>query len=225
MSSRIAVAVVTLTTVALASGCGHETTWVDDRVIGSGRLATETRPVAAFDALVVDGPLEVRLTAGRPAALEVTAEDNLLPHVRSELRGGSLHLFLDGVSLTSTRGFRVQVSSPAVSAIEANAAARLEVDGLQTDVLVTRLTGASSARLAGSAERHELWLSGASRCLASELRSHDGSAGLSGASYGLVAVGRTLRVDASGASTLEYLGDPQLTSVVSGESTVRRVGP
>ena len=35
----------------------------------------------------------------------------------------------------------------------------------------------------------------------------------------------SLRADVSGASTLEYLGDPVVVSQVSGVSVVRRVGP
>ncbi len=86
-------------------------------------------------------------------------------------------------------------------------------------------SGFSPVVLSGRADRHELWLSGASRCSARDLLSRRVDAALSGASYGVVQVSESLVVNASGASVLEYLGDPQLALSVSGESTVRRVGP
>jgi len=209
----------------LLAGCDHEVTSVTSRVIGSGVVATESRAVTPFRNLIVTGPLRVWLYPGAAGSIEITAEDNVLPLVRTEVRGDRLHLFLVDGSLTTTHGIHVRIASTELREVEGSGAAQIEVDGLAVEWLETRLSGASSLVVSGRADQHELHLSDASRCWARHLQSRRVTADLSGASNGLVAVSESLSVRASGASTLEYLGDPLLTLDVSGTSVVRRVSP
>ena len=88
-----------------------------------------------------------------------------------------------------------------------------------------RLSGASFGRASGTAGDLTVDASGASRWDAPTLRARSAWVTASGASYALQRVSDSLRADASGVSTIEYLGDPIVVSNVSGASTVRRVGP
>jgi len=96
---------------------------------------------------------------------------------------------------------------------------------IDTAELAVRLSGAVSASAGGFAGQLTLAVSGASRWTASELRSPDVTANVSGASYGFVRASESLLADVSGASVLEYLGDPRVASRVDGLSVLRRVGP
>jgi hypothetical protein len=213
-----------VTFLLLLAGCDHEATSVTSRVIGSGVVATESRAVTPFRNVIVTGPLQVWLYPGAAGTIEITAEDNVLPLVRTEVRGDRLHLSLVDGSLTTTHAIRVRVASTELRELEGSGAAQIEVDGLAVEWLETRLSGASSLVVSGRADQHELHLSDASRCRAPHLQSRLVDVDLSGASNGLVAVSESLSVRASGASTLEYIGDPVLTLDVSGTSVVRRVG-
>ena len=97
--------------------------------------------------------------------------------------------------------------------------------GVDGEQLALHLSGASSATASGSLRGLELHLSGASWVQAPDLRSRLVAASLSGVSYGLVRASGRLDASLSGASTLEYFGDPVVVSSVSGGSVVRRVGP
>lgn len=211
--------------LVLLAGCDHEGISVTSRVIGSGVVATESRAVMPFRDLTVTGPLQVWLSPGAAGSIEITAEDNVLPLVRTEVRGDGLHIFLVDGSLTTTHGIQLRIASTELRELEASGAAQVEVGGLAVERLETRLSGASSLVVSGRADQHELHLSDASRCRAPQLQSRRVDADLSGASTGLVAVSESLSVRASGASTLEYIGDPALTLDVSGTSVVRRVSP
>jgi hypothetical protein len=209
----------------LFAGCDQEVTSVTSHVIGSGVVASEFREVTPFSGLIVTGPLQVQLHEGGAGPIEITAEDNVLPLVRAEVRGGILQLFLADGSLTTTHAIRVRAASTGLREVEGSGAAQIEVEGLAVERLETRLSSASSLVVSGRADQHELRISDASRCLARHLQSRRVTATLSGASQGLVAVSESLSVQGSGASTLEYVGDPVLTLDVSGTSVVRRVGP
>jgi hypothetical protein len=196
-------------------------------IVGSGVLATEARPVPGFTAVTVGAPFRVVLAAGGAPSLEVTADDNVLPIVRSEVRGDTLVLGFtpDSVSLTRTREIVCRVTVPELREAFGSGAAVLEIGGIDAERLTVDLSGASSASALGGAGELALFLSGASRWSGPSLRARTVRATLSGASFALQRVADSLRADVSGASTLEYLGDPVVVSNVSGASVVRRVGP
>jgi len=215
--------------VALLVACGdgtYSTPTHPALLIGSGVVATQARPVAGFTAISVDHPARVVVVWGGAESLEVSAEDNILPLVRSEVRAGRLRLSLAadrGVSLTREIVHRVTVRE--LLDLEASGAARVELHGVSAESLSLRISGASNVVADGHCDRLELSLSGASRAESSGLSSHRVLAALSGASHALLRVTQDLVVNASGASVLEYFGDPLVSSSVSGASTVRRVGP
>jgi hypothetical protein len=167
----------------------------------------------------------VVLAAGEPHSLEVTADDNVLPLVRSEVRGDTLHLGLTSISLTRAREIVCRVTLAELRLAEGSGAAVIDAHGIDAERLAVRLSGASSGSASGSLGELTLDLSGASRWNGPTLRARAVGATLSGASFALVRAADSLRAEASGASTLEYLGDPVVVSSVSGASVVRRVGP
>ena len=85
------------------------------------------------------------------------------------------------------------------------------------------LSGASRVELEGSANDIDIEASGASRTELAGFRVNNADVELSGASSGAVTVSGSLDVDLSGASRLDYYGNPSLGSVdVSGSSKLNR---
>jgi hypothetical protein len=220
---RVVPATAAIVALALCAACGCYTEYVTGTAaMGSGRLATETRPVQGFTGVVVSGAGRVVIEQTGVESVEVTAEDNILPFVVTEVRGGWLLLgFQAGVSVHTTRAVEYRITVAELTGIRASGASHVEVLRVDTGELTAQLSGASSYRATGVADDHRLELSGASRCEAAELASRFVTATLSGASYGLVNVDDRLVVRASGASTLEYIGEPIVEASVSGGSQVR----
>lgn len=216
--------------LALLWGCDgsyrhhHDNGW--SPVVGSGHLATESRPVHDFTSVEVTAAGHLIVEQTGVESLQVTAEDNVLPLVRSEVRNGRLLLgFEPEASVTVTHEVLFHVTVRDLTGVEASGASRAEIRGVDAAGLGLRASGASSLTAAGRAADVQLDVSGASRCEAPDLRSRALTASVSGASYALVRASDALVVNASGASILEYLGDPDLVANVSGGSLVRRAGP
>lgn len=210
----------------LLGACGSSTNSLTGTTTGSGPLATESRAVQGFTGVSVSdaGHLIVRQTGVE--SLEITAEESLLPLIRSEVVNGTLVLgFAPGVSVATAHEIQYRLTVRDLTGLEASGASRVEILDLSTPQLGTVLSGASSLRASGVATHHAVVLSGASRCEGPDLQSRVVTSTLSGASYALVRVSDSLTTVASGASTLEYYGDPILVTDVSGGSVVRRVGP
>jgi len=223
---RAAPAVAVSVVQALLWACGGYTEYVTGTADGSGRLVTESRPVRGFTAVAVSGAGHVIIEQTGVESLQVTAEDNILPFVRTEVRGGRLILgFEPGVRINTTRGVQYRITVAELTEIEASGASSVEALRVDAETLTARISGASSYSASGIVDDHRVELSGASRCDAEDLVSREVTASLSGACYCLVRVHDRLVVNASGASTLEYIGDPAVAVNVSGGSVVRPLDP
>ena len=61
-------------------------------VRGSGVRKTEKRDLPAFTSIETNGAFEVEVTCQKPASFEIEADDNLLPLVETEVKGGVLRV-------------------------------------------------------------------------------------------------------------------------------------
>jgi Putative auto-transporter adhesin, head GIN domain len=214
--------------LALLCACGgdHGTMpTATGTIIGSGVIVSESRPVSGFTAVTVTSPLRLVLEQAGRESLEVTADDNVLRLVQSEVRGGRLFLgFVSNTSLTRIHEVVCRVTMSDVRNVEASGAARLEMRGIAAARLGVQLSGAVIASASGTAEELTLDVSGASRWTAGDLHSRKVAANVSGVSYGLVRARDALVASVSGASVLEYFGNPDVVPTIDGLSVLRRVG-
>jgi hypothetical protein len=214
--------------LALVCGCDHAdvtTTAPTGAIVGSGVIASEARPVSGFAAVTVAGPIRLVLAQTGAESLEITAEDNVLPLVHSEVRGGRLFLgFAPRTSLSHTRDVVCRVTAAELRDLEASGGSSVEMDGIEVARLGIHLSGAATGSASGTVDALALDVSGASRWSGGELRSRVVSADVSGASYGLVRARESLVANVSGASVLEYVGDPAVVPTVTGVSVLRRIG-
>ncbi len=212
---------------------------------GSGTVRSESRPVSAFDEVELAGLGALTITQGQQESLTVEAEDNLLPTIRSDVRGRRLVIELDEgrtVNLRPTKPIRYTVTVRDLSAVKLSGAGtvaipsltttRLDVrmsgagdvslDDLTASELALSLSGAGDATVSGTVTRQEVSMSGLGSYHAEHLESQEARVNKSGAGNATVRVSSTLNVKASGAGTVEYIGDPTVSQDISGASRVRK---
>jgi hypothetical protein len=96
-----------------------------------------------------------------------------------------------------------------------------QVDAEANEINV-RVSGASNLRLTGIANRLDVEVSGASELSAFNLTAEEARVKVSGASEAKVNVSTDLHATASGASSILYRGEPNVTKDVSGASSVTK---
>ena len=112
---RWAPPVVAVGLVIVVSACSSST---GDAVTGSGALRTESRDVGGFSTIELTGSGNVIIEQDGTESLSIEAEDNLLPHLTSDVSNGTLRLDTkDEVDLAPTRAvtYRVTVDGAADS--------------------------------------------------------------------------------------------------------------
>jgi hypothetical protein len=188
---------------------------------GSGNVETEKRGVANFNAIEVGGIFDVEVVAQKEFSVEVEADDNLLPLIKTEVRGGTLEISTE--KKISPKGrIRVRISAPDVEKLQASGASKLSLANVKNETLSVHASGASKITVDGETQNLEVELSGASKIEAENLKAENANVDGSGASCASVNVSGDLKADLSGASKVTYAGNPRnLEKSTSGASSVR----
>ncbi len=217
---------------------------------GSGVSKTETRDVGtAYTRVQVGDALKVTFTDRAPGTIAVTADDNLLPFITTEVIDDSLIVKVkdDGLLAPST-DVNVEVSSANVHWVSASGASEVtSAAGLTCEILAVDTSGASKVTL-DSAVGTSLWVkaSGASHVEVRKVSAAEGHLDASGASEisftegnldeldlkasgsSKLALGgvvtKTATVDVSGASEAKLQASEKVTGSASGASEVNVKG-
>lgn len=132
--------------VLLAAGTARA-----ERVEGSGRVVDENRTVSDFSKIDVSAGIQVRVDAGPRSALGLRGEDNILPHVRTEVRGGTLHIgFERDVSIRTHVPVQVALAMPALDGLSASGGSRIDAATPVRDALAIDASGGAHVHLAAS---------------------------------------------------------------------------
>jgi len=168
--------------------------------------------------------LKIRLLPGSYSNTGLKA-DITLPEIKRLVVSGASRGTLKGFN--SNEDFDTVVSGASSVDIDIQTgSASTEVSGaskitgsLKATSVRFEISGASRCDLTGSAEKAVINISGASQANLEDFVIQDADLDVSGASRTTVKVQRTLNVDVSGASSVEYLDNPDLGTVsVTGAS-------
>jgi hypothetical protein len=178
-----------------------------DAVAGDGRLAHESRVAGNVSAIDVSGPLEVNVRAGAAPSLEVDADSNLLPLIRTEVSGGVLRMWVEG-NVRSNNSLRVTATLPALTQVRSSGSGRLTISELNGAPLDFSKSGSGAANLSGRVSRLDVRHTGSGHVNASALQTGDANVTLNGSgrmSLGQVH-GSALTVNLHGSGSLQASG-------------------
>ncbi len=190
-------------------------------VKGSGNLASESRDVGGFSGVDVSGVFQVEITAQKDFGIEIEADDNLLPLIKTEVRGGVLRIETEQ-RISTGNPLRIRISAPDIDSIEASGASKVSLADIKNGELRVDTSGASKVNINGETAKLTVEVSGASFIDAENLKAVNASIDASGASRVTVFATNDLRSSASGASKIVYSGSPKnVEKNSSGASSVR----
>lgn len=96
-------------------------------VKGSRNVQTEQRSTEKFTKLSVSQKIRVFLTQGENPALTVKADDNLLPYIKTEVKGDQLKIYIsENIQIHSCEKMEVYVTTPLIQDIRVTTSAYLK---------------------------------------------------------------------------------------------------
>lgn len=233
-SLKLLLAITVIAT--LASSCRKK------NLKASPTITTETRQVGTYDGVDVSNAIKVEYTTGINNGVEVEANENLHSVIITEVKSGRLVVKLK--NNTSVRGdvsITVRISNPSLNEIDLSGASLFYIQDqltstdlvmdcsgasqLHGNVLIDNLnidmSGASKVDITGTANSLRADISGASNFDDFLLTIDNMYLDISGASQAEFTVNSILEVEASGASMIEYKGNPTISKLdLSGGSSL-----
>ena len=174
--------IVSLLVAALALGCSGSSPTdpgdLDDPggsgpVVGSGNFVTESRSVSGFSGVSIEGGAQLLIEQTGVESLVITAEDNILPLLRSDVTGGLLVLGPPRDIALATGGIVYELTVRDLNEVSISGAITVETTRIDTPRLDVTLFGPSTMTTAGTADEQRINISGPSRYEAGELQSRE----------------------------------------------------
>lgn len=220
--------------------------FTSNAVIGSGVVAQENRTVSGFTRVVLAGEGTLHIEQGAAEELIVTAEDNLLPYILTEVQNGILEIrtqifidlkptqpieyhltvvSLESVMLSGAGDIKVSDLISPQLALTLSGVGSVEVTNLQADELDVVLSGVGDFDISGTVDLQRLNLTGLGDYEARDLTSLDGVISIVGNDNQTVTVrvSDMLTVTINGDGTVFYVGDPFVDSNITGSGSVQKI--
>jgi hypothetical protein len=238
ISNLVAVATVTLAVLAVlfARQLGLPTTnvWLSwapfawGSEAGSGRVITETRSVSGFDRVSFTSFGELVIQRGDTPGLTLEAEDNVLPEIITEVRGGTLvirYAERNGqVQVRPTRSIILTLTVPDLTQLTLSGAGNVRVEDYQGEALQAILSGAGNLEVNGAVQSLDVVLSGAGSFHGADLKSEHATITISGVGNAVVWATQHLDVTLSGVGWVDYYGQPVVSQDGDGLGNLRALG-
>ncbi len=201
------------------AGCFHM-----NGIKGSGVRKTEKRDVNSFKSIETNGAYEIDVDCQKPLGLEIEADDNILPLVKTDVRDGVLYI-TNAQPYRSQKLVVLKITLPDLERITSNGAGNFKVVNLKNDAFEVHSTGATSFNAAGQTKSVKIESSGAGKIETSNLRAEKASVSISGAASVDVFASDQLDVNLSGVGRVSYSGNPKTVNKnVSGVGSVSAKG-
>ncbi len=213
-----------------------------ERISGNGHMKKETRPAGrAFDEISSSGKYRILLKQGSTHAIEIEADENILPYLETEIDDNELSLHpKKGYNISPSKPITVWITLANLKEINASGQAEIVTEGtfkgasletnfsgrvdaklnVQYEKLEVAISGSGKMKLSGRADQAEIAVSGSGEVDAPEMQSQHMELQISGSGNASVNVSKKLEVAISGSGNVKYRGNPSIEQMVSGRGKV-----
>jgi hypothetical protein len=189
---------------------------------GSGQITSESRQVSGFSKVELSGSGELTIEQTGTESLTISAEENLLPKLTSEVSDDTLVLrSTSNAKIIPTQPIKYSLTVKDLSGLAVSGSGSVTMSKLATAALSTNISGSGAVTASGTADQQDLKISGSGRYQAEQLTSKTVKVDMSGSGVASVHASDALALHMSGSGTLTYTGDPkQVTQQISGSGKV-----
>jgi hypothetical protein len=175
---------------------------------GSGISKSEKRSVPSFRSVSLDGAFDVKIDLQKTRGVEISADDNIISHIVTEVKDGTLHVTTDK-SICSKTGLRVHITNDDVGKITADGSSDISVSDVKNDELAVSINGAGDFSASGRTGKLIAGISGSGTMNAQKLHADEVHVSIEGAGDAAVYAAEKLRASIEGAGDITYYGNPK----------------
>jgi hypothetical protein len=232
--------------IVLATICVMSCNLTDARsfifgIKGDGNITTTERTVAAFDRIDLEGSADVRVHLNAAPRVVITADNNLLPIVKTEVQNGKLSIGTDKSG--SFTKFLVEVYTQTLAELAVSGSGEIKLDDeVQassfnisvsgsgeikgavrcTETLDANISGSGEAKLSGACKILNANITGSGEFKGKTFEAKNASVNLTGSGEADVWATENLNVNITGSGEVSYRGNPKITQNIIGSGEVKK---
>lgn len=217
------------------SGCKDNFT-----VEGDGKVETEKRITSTFSKILAEGDFEVTVTKGDELNILVSAESNLLPFIKTDIKGNLLHIFTQRLyKLEKHDPLKINITMPGLSGITQSGAGYIKTGKFENadfNVLISgpgnieteiscvtfdaTISGSGNLSVKGISDKSTILVSGSGKITGSELTTKYLTATISGSGNVWMNVLNSIDATILGSGNIYYSGSPTIATKIFGTGNV-----
>jgi hypothetical protein len=210
---RVAVIVALCVPVA---GCGSK-----EKVEGSGKVISENRTVSGYDSVTLSGSGQLEIEQNGSEVLSITADDNLMQYLTSEVKGHELVLEVkSGYNLSPSKPIVFKVGAKDLKAVSCAGDTNATLKGIHSEELKLSIAGSGDMSAEGTADRQEISIAGSGKYVGGGLKTKDTKINIAGSGDAVLAASDSLEVTIAGSGSIKYFGDPKIKQSIIGSGTI-----
>ena len=229
MKTRIATVCLSLFLITLSVNAQR---WGGEKVKGNGNIVTEDRKTGTYDEIKIAGSFDVDLVSGTEGNITINAEENLIKHIKTEIKGNALKIYVEeGYNLQPSGNHKMLLTVPFNDISEVSLAGSGDVvtkNGIKADnfkasvagsgdmnlevnaaTIKGSLAGSGDISLRGSTTDFECNIAGSGDIHAFDLKAENVEASISGSGDAEVHCNGNLKARIAGSGDIKYKGSPK----------------
>ncbi|PWB23661.1 head GIN domain-containing protein [Flavobacterium sp. HTF] len=218
--------------------------WSNQKVKGNGKIVSQTRNTADYDAIKVSGSFDIDLVSGKEGNISIKGEENLLSFVKVEVEENTLKIYIEkNTNIRSGKKIHLTVPFEKISELNLSGSGNIQTKndikndkfsvklsgsgifnlGVNSNDLDLNVSGSGNVRLTGNTSNFSSKLSGSGDIDASDLKSKNIDVNVSGSGNSKVNCNENLTARVSGSGNIKYVGNPEKRDVkVSGSGNISK---
>jgi hypothetical protein len=213
---------------------------------GSGKVTSENRDVKDFQGVSLKGSGDLIITQGDNEALKIEAEDNILPLIESDVRGGTLNLDfkpnigsvsptkpikyylsvknLNAIDLSGSGNVQAETLKSGTLSLTCSGSGNISINTLTADTLNYNMSGSGTTSLGGIVGQQSVEIGGSGNYQAAGLNSQQATAILTGSADITIWAKDSLNITLSGSGNVNYYGKPAVSQSITGSGKITSLG-
>lgn len=230
--------------IVAISACAQ---WWGERVNGNGNIKTEERSVGTYSGVSSSGSFDVALKFGKPGAIKIEGEENLLEYIETKVENDVLVIkFRKNINVSHRKKITVYVPLTKLSRLSLSGSGNISGSGDfgndgktefrvsgsgDIDVAFDRIrssevsiSGSGKIILQGKGDEVDVHISGSGNARCENLVANDVKVSISGSGNSRVHSDKSLDVKISGSGDVQYKGNAtDVVKHIGGSGTVTKI--
>lgn len=234
--------IITTIILAITISANAQDWWGSgQRIKGNGNVITKTRTVSDYDGISVGGSFDVILIKGKEGEITIKGEENIIPYIVTEVKGGTLKVrYKKNTNIRTTKTLTVTVPFKAIEKVSLGGSGNIRSESvikadelsvglggsgdikltIEANELSAKIGGSGNIKLEGNAKEFNASIAGSGSIKAYGVKASIANSNIAGSGNVRITVTDKIKAKVVGSGNIYYKGDPakiDIKSVGSGD--------